>query len=235
MSIMSCLDVGRDGASSLELTGFTGASNWTPIGTSAEPGESFSLEFVTFDGSDGANDVTVLLDDFFPITEARTAGSSAWASHPWGYQYTADLEMVHLAVASGSPLLSSTATSVSLDFTLRNWGPEEANDVTIGFTPPLGTSFVAAKDSQGANLVCTTAPAAAPYADNSYYKCKRNGNPTLADQEVYSGTISFNINLDCAACPAHTEQLRFRVPPTLSSIDRQLSNTSLPPDVIFRT
>ena len=62
----------RDGASSLELTGFTGASNWTPIGTSAEPGESFSLEFVTFDGRDGANDVTVLLDDFFPITEART-------------------------------------------------------------------------------------------------------------------------------------------------------------------
>lgn len=224
----------RDGATNLELTGFTGASNWTPIGTSAEPGESFTLEFVTFDGRDGANDVTVLIDDFFPITEARTTGSSTWASQPWGYQYTADLQMVHLALAGGSPLLSKTASSATLDFTIRNWGPEEANDVTIVFTPPLGARFTAGKDASGNSLNCFTAAAsAAPYADNSLMKCKWRSNDPLADQATLSGSLAFALDLDCAACPRHTEEMRFRVTTTHSSIDRQLSNNYLTTDVVF--
>lgn len=223
----------RDGSTDLEFTGYTGASNWIPIGTSALPGENFDLEFVTFDGQDSSADVTVLIDDFFPITEARTAGSQSWARNPYGYQFEADLQLVNFGVTSGMNILSRTATSVSFDFMVRNWGPEEANDITISFTPPLGTSFASIKDSNGSNLSCVTFPMAAPYQDNSLHKCKFRQNDPLLNQATRSGTVAFNINLGCTACPTHTEQLRFRLTATLSSIDRELGNNYLTTNIIF--
>mmetsp|Transcript_12955 Transcript_12955/g.51696 ORF Transcript_12955/g.51696 Transcript_12955/m.51696 type:complete len:824 (-) Transcript_12955:106-2577(-) len=222
----------RDGSTDLELTGYEGGSNWTPIGTSAEPGEKFDIEFVTFDGADTDNDVTVLIDDYYPITEARTAGSTAWASNPWGYQFQADLQMVHWASSSGPLISSTTATTVNLDFTLRNWGPEEANDVTVSFTPPLGTKFTSAKDSTGAALSCTMFPALAPYEDNGFVKCKWPSNQPLANQGTRSGVIAFALDLHCDACPLHTNQLRFRLTGTHSSIDRELGNNYLTANII---
>ena len=81
--------------------------------------------------------------------------------------------------------------------------------------------------------VAVTQAAAAPYVDNGFVKCKWATNAPMANQASLSGSLSFTLDLACAACPQHTRQMRFRLTSTLSSIDRQLSNNYLTTDVVF--
>jgi len=215
-----------DGTHGLDFTGFSGGTPWIPIGSSARPGERFGIEFATWDSSIFDTDVVVLIDDFYPITEARTKSSVSGLQGPRGYQFSADVAVTSL-IAVGGNLQSSSVSQVQFMATLTNFGPkEEANDVYLSFTPPIGMSFSSARDGSGNAMTCTNTVAITnpDFANNAFYKCRFNGNPTMNVNDNFFAFLTFNVNLGCNLCPNHIDEIAMRVTATHSSIDRELSN-----------
>jgi len=197
----------------LEGTAFNYATNWIPFGTSALPGEVYQLQLLTFDQTDGNTDTAFIIDDFKVISEARTTVSSGapsgYIQNPYGYQYTADLHLVSI-IPNIDGLYPATTTSVTLNFVIRNEGPEYAGDVTISFTPPWGTAFASSVNFTSLAFKKT---ATAPYADNSFYKYKLPNNTPLAPHALYYGSVTFSVK---STAP---KNLPFRITATTSSID----------------
>eukprot|EP01024_Parvocaulis_polyphysoides_P039806 TRINITY_DN36026_c0_g1_i1.p2 TRINITY_DN36026_c0_g1~~TRINITY_DN36026_c0_g1_i1.p2 ORF type:complete len:333 (-),score=39.00 TRINITY_DN36026_c0_g1_i1:62-973(-) len=181
-------------------------SEWVPVGSSAVPGEEFEIKLVTWDSGDDIVDTNVYYDDFMPIAEARQ-GSTAF-----GYQFTSDLELEQI-VPDILGIYPGGTTSITLSFTIKNNGPEEARDITINFTPPRGTAF---NSVSGANLAVTTFPAAAPYENNSFYKARTDN--VLHVGEVYGGSITFDVLSDAP------NDIQFKLSVTCSSIEKLFKN-----------
>lgn len=202
----------------LEGTEYTFATNWIPFGTSALPQETFELQLITFDQTNGLLDATVLLDDFRVMSEARaTHNDSRYFTDPWGYQYTGDIAMVSLLPDVNGIYPASTST-ITLTFIIRNEGPQVAGDVTISFTPPFGTSLKSVSSPFTRTFI---APAADPFADNSFYKYKLTNNTPIQPHETLTGTITYNIKSDAP------KDIQFRVTATTSSIDTVWGNNHL--------
>jgi len=201
----------------LEGTGFSYATNWIPVGTAALPKEVFTLKLMTFDQTDGNRDTAVLLDDFKVMSEPRlTHGVSGYITTMYGYQYTGDIALVSL-LPDVKGLYPGNTQTITLTYIVRNEGPEIAGDVTISFTPPFGTSF----NSTTMFTECTKFAASGGFVDNSFYKCKLNGNAPLLPHATLTGTVVYNV---LSKAP---KDLQFRVTATTSSIDNVWGNNHL--------
>eukprot|EP00012_Vannella_robusta_P001914 CAMPEP_0206186068 /NCGR_PEP_ID=MMETSP0166-20121206/2192_1 /ASSEMBLY_ACC=CAM_ASM_000260 /TAXON_ID=95228 /ORGANISM="Vannella robusta, Strain DIVA3 518/3/11/1/6" /LENGTH=294 /DNA_ID=CAMNT_0053601401 /DNA_START=932 /DNA_END=1816 /DNA_ORIENTATION=+ len=185
-------------------------TEWIPIGGSADAGEAFQLKFATWDRGTNALDTTLLFDDYLPIAEKRTFDTD------FGYQYTSDIEMNKL-VPVGLGIFPATTTSVTLQYTVKNNGPEQAGDITLNFTPPKGTAF---NSITGPLTTMTKVTAQAPFADNSFYKFTAAGN-VLAVGENHSGSITFDIHPDAPA------EIQFKISATCSSAEKLFHNNYL--------
>ena len=163
------------------------------------------INLATFDALDGIIPTNVMYDEFMPIAEARTY------TRPYGYQFTADLELEKI-VPNILGLYPASTTTVTFGFTVKNNGPEQAGDVTLNFTPPLGTSFASVSNG----FTVTNFPAAAPYQDNGFYKAVTN--EILSVSEVLQGTVTFNI------LPDAPRDLQFKLSTTCSSIEHIFAN-----------
>lgn len=183
-------------------------TRWKAVGSSALPGEPFQIKIATWDRNAPSFDLVALVDDYIPIAEARTY------DFPFGYQFTSDIEIERVFPETYPAVFPESTTTVTLDFIVKNSGPEQAGDITLNFTPPKGTSF----NSMGSTFTNVQMfPAAAPYADNSFYKASIP-NFVLLPGNIIAGEITFNILPDAPA------DIQFKLSVTCSSIEKIFNN-----------
>lgn len=205
----NCLESDLD----LEFLSYAAGSAWQAIGTAATHGEQYRLDFLLYSGSNVLNsDSTVLIDGYIPISEEL-------GNFPlYGYKTTADLSLDHFFVAGNDKngLLCPGSQTVTFEYKITNIGPEDANRVTVSFTPPFGTSYVSST-----LLPCSIyKQAAAPFASNSFYKCRLSGESSgqLPALNSVTGTITFRVN------PEAGQKIRIRLTATTASVDEDFSN-----------
>merc|ERR1711963_74260 len=188
----------------LQETGFENlfGTPWRPVGGPAVPRNTFQIKLATWDVNDGTLDTTALFDDYLPVAEIRQ-------SRPTGYMYASDIELERI-VPNPPGIYPSSTTSVTMTFVVKNNGPEQAEDITINFTPPKGMFYQGV--SAGWTLT-TTQAAAAPYQDNSFYKIRRN-TAVLAVGATTSGTITFGVRANAP------REIQVKLSATCSSVEK---------------
>jgi len=166
------------------------------------------INLAVWDTGDDAVTTNVFYDDYMPIAEARTY------MNPYGYQFTSDIELESVT-PNRNGIYPSGTTSVTISFSVKNNGPQQAGDITINFTPPLGSSF---RSSTGPSATTTVVQqAAAPFQNNSFYKL-RFGNTVLQVGQSLQGSITFNILAN------HPKDMQFKLSATCSSIEKLFQN-----------
>jgi len=192
------------------------STQWIPIGTSATPGRPFRLKMGTWDAGNTDVDNVALFDDYLPIAEARTVIS------PWGYQWTSDIGLEKLK-PTVSGFYPASTSSITFQYTIKNYGPEPTSDVYVGFTPPKGTFYQSVTGGVGSPIVHAAAP---PYTDNSYHKYLATSGILNVGATV-TGTITFGVH------PTSPADLQFRVTATCASIERDFGNNYQTRDIFI--
>eukprot|EP01095_Lingulamoeba_sp_RSL-Kostka_P013083 TRINITY_DN531_c0_g1_i1.p1 TRINITY_DN531_c0_g1~~TRINITY_DN531_c0_g1_i1.p1 ORF type:complete len:842 (+),score=370.77 TRINITY_DN531_c0_g1_i1:314-2839(+) len=195
---------------------YSGASMWSPWGTRAEPKEEFELKLIAFDTPTPFDDTIFLIDDYRPISEYRRH------SAPFGYQHTSDLAISRYLLEGSNSFDIENPTDFKFIFTIKNWGPEDAEDLTISFTPPYGTKFDMDNLSDNVSPFdeCEVKLAESPYEDSSFYKCRFSQARSLKPLNFFNGFL----NLQPTDNISVGDALTFRLTATSSSIDEDYSN-----------
>ena len=136
-----------EGPYSLTNTGYDGAARWTTVGANVVPGKRFFIDFVIFDGGDHVRDSFVFVDQVFYVVEAAS-------SPTYGPRSFSDMA-ISSAKGPSYVLSSLTNSTAVIQYSIRNNGPEPAQDLFLSLTPPRGTFLVSASQSSVA-LQCTT-------------------------------------------------------------------------------
>jgi len=190
----------------LQRTGFENlfGTPFRPVGGPATPRSTFEIKLATWDTqADGTLDTTALFDDFMPIAEQRQ-------SRLTGYMYTSDIELERIT-PSNTGIYPSNTTSLTLTFVVKNNGPEQAQDITINFTPPKGLAYQSISSTW---TPIFTQPAAAPYQDNSFYKFRWNTASLPVGSSAATGTITFSVRNNAP------REMQVKLSATCSSVEK---------------
>jgi len=188
----------------LQETGFENlfGTPWRPVGGPATPRSTVEIKLATWDVNDGLLDTTALFDDYVPVAEQRRSRTT-------GYMFTSDIELERITPNLPGIYPAST-TSLTLNFAVKNNGPEQAQDITINFTPPKGLFYQSVSNNWNLDVVM---PAQAPYEDNSLHKIRWNQN-SLAVGATVTGSVTFGVRANSP------REMQVKLSATCSSVEK---------------
>jgi len=197
----------RLGSQGLRGLEYDGASGWHTVGSFAEFGEEYNMDFLIFDGADPTFDSFVLLDNFRLVAEERSDVT-------WGEQRISDLQLSLLRAVPEQISTASATQFVTLRWSVRNLGPDPAGDIHLSYVPPIGARHIGVS---GAITDCENLDGADLDNPNILFRC--NGfRGLLASGGSISGTVQMAVDQGVEAL------LGVRLTVTSSSIDDHTNN-----------